>query len=132
MRWMRSIISGQLVTFSMVGLLFGHDGKIVERFGGAGVDEAVAVAFGAVVGHAGEEGFLAVVEEAAGAATENVDDFAGSVVEVVADGAAGFQGAQHYLVGAVEHHAGFRNALSPFEIGQKGQLNVIKIDNHFF
>ena len=71
---MVSIISGQLVTFSMAGLLLGHDCKIVERLGLAGIDKAVAVAFGAVVRLTGGEGFLAVVVEAAGKAAEDVDN----------------------------------------------------------
>jgi hypothetical protein len=50
---------------------------------------------------------------------------------VIADGAAGFQGTKHYLVGAIVYCSGFGDTLAPFEIGQEGQLYVIKIDNHF-
>ena len=110
--------------------MFRDDGEIGQGFGGRGVDEAVAVAFGAVVALAGGEAFLAVVVEATGVAAEDVDDLAAGLVGVVADGAAGHEASAHNLVDAVEEGTAAGLPFPTLEAGDDGFFYLVEIDFH--
>ena len=72
-------------------LLLWDNGKVGERFGGPVVDEAVGMAFGTIMALSRGEKFLAIVVEAAGFATEDINHLARGVVAVIADGASRFK-----------------------------------------
>lgn len=87
----RSVTDRVFFLFFDLVLLLWDNGKVGERFGWTGVDEAVGMAFGTIMALPRGEKFLTIVVEAAGFAAEDINHLAGGVVAVIADGASRFK-----------------------------------------